>query len=410
MSHALAVSAFPETNPPQRYQATAARATCLVLDTSAKRIGVEPVTVLNPGSVEQSSKSAQLSDDDLESPTSPMIFRTVDEPGRYLDHDVDRSLPPISTSALTSGLAAWHSGAQQHAVSTKASIAALGLSRHSPTPSYDLLSTSSWLNPRRDHLDQHIPPRSSSLPSSHCISICGSSHTMSRSPTPSSVDSDRCSAMVFAEPSPQEAEYGSAPKLSLRTSSLGPDSSSQASSSSQPSRSASSLSQYSSGSTSRTYDGPYGYDPTPYSLMGAVPGFAFNFMPPRLPKTKPRAKAAASDASVAPSADSSLRSGFKRMKRLATRRSISSFDFLSSADAAAAPSASSAQQQQPYPADRGQSSESVASTVVSTPSDDEQDTGRMVAHKVVGDVWEPQDLNAVIPALRSLKVSGRIKH
>ncbi|KIP06312.1 hypothetical protein PHLGIDRAFT_465598 [Phlebiopsis gigantea 11061_1 CR5-6] len=228
MSHALAVSAFPEIpNLHQRYQALPTQAPRLVLDTSANRIGAGPVTVSNAGSVEQSSANAQLSDDDLESPSSPMIFRTVDEPGRYLDHAADRSLPHISAS----GLAAWHSGT----VSTKASIAALGLSQHSPTPSYDLLSTSSWLSPRRDHLDLHIPPRSSSLPSSHRISICGSNHTMSRSPTPSSVDSDRCSEIVFAEPSPQEAEYGSAPKLSLCTTSLAPTSSPYASSSSQAS-------------------------------------------------------------------------------------------------------------------------------------------------------------------------------
>lgn len=226
---------------------------------------------------------------------------------------------------------------------------------------------------------------------------------MSRSPTPSSFDSDRCSEqIVFAEPNPHEAEYGSAPKSTSRTSSASPEP--HAESSSMAIRPSSSLPTHTSSiSRASRYDA---YDLQPYSLMGAGPGFAVRFVPPYRHKPKPKAKATPPIEPVpATQTDRSLRSGFKRVKRLATRRSISSLDIFASADAVNQRPAVSTSALSSV---NGQSSESIASTVVSTPSGDEGDEGRIVAHKIVGGIWEPQALGEVIPALRSLKVSGKL--
>ena len=385
MSHALAVSAFPEISHPSLLHQTS----IFALTGEPEHSGKSRL-ILNPGSVEQSWRDTQPDDDEFERPLSPMIFRTVHEPGRYLDQDVDRSLLDSSPSAP---LAAPHCGAQQ-TVSTKASIAALGLSRHSPTPSYDLLWASSRQIPQRGHLDQHIPPRSSSLPSSHRISICSPSYSMSRSSTPLSLNDDCCSEeMVFAEPNPNDAEYGSAPKRATR-SLLGP----YAESSSRTTRPSSSFSLV-------TRPSRYESEFEPFSLMGAGPGFAVTFMPSYRHKPKPKPKIAPHvEAASATHADRSLRIGFKRMRRLATRRSISSLDCFASPDAE---SRQPPVQESSLLSVRGRSLESVANTVVSTPPGDEEDR-RIVAHKVVGDVWELQKVGEVIPALRSLKVSTKL--
>lgn len=373
------------------------------------------IVVLGPESVEQTSKDAQVPDDDVSSncPYSPMIFSTQYDHGRHLDQDDDRSVSASSSSRLT----ALPHGSASQAVSTKASIAALGVSRYSPTPNYDLLSSSYPLNPQRGYWDQHVPPRSSSLPLSQRVVECAP--TMSRSSTPSalSVGDDRCSErIVFAERSPDEPEYGSAAKIHHRpspTSWLRGDPFVEPSSSLVTRRSA--LSPRRPDELPRLQARTSRYRPDdlePYSLMGAGPGLVmFSLVASQRdsqrskpsPKAKPSVKAGTSTC-----ADRPFCQGLKKMKRLATRRSISSLELFSSS-----PSESSSQDStastSTLSSSKGRSLESVLDTDEDTVAGDKTKRGRVVVtHRVVGDVWEPQDVQQIIPALRSMKVSGKL--
>lgn len=219
--------------------------------------------------------------------------------------------------------------------------------------------------------------------------------------------------MVFAERSPDEPQFGSASKPGKRN----PPSSTRrahAESSSMASRPTSALAAEVAPRAWR-YDMD---DVMPYSLLGAgpgmvTPGFPVHFVSPTprtKPKPKPKAKAKGESRPTTAQPEGSVRLGFKKMKRLATRRSISSIDFLGAppetqsqgSDPTASSSTLSVSEQ------TLERTRSIVSSGASTLSGDDEGEERAVrAHKVVGDVWEPQDLGQVIPALRSLKVSGK---
>ena len=227
---------------------------------------------------------------------------------------------------------------------------------------------------------------------------------MSRSSTPSSVADDQCSEqMIFAAPNPDDAAYGSKPEPVPRATSYATRAP-YAQSSSMASRPATAFSAHTSG-VSRSWQCESD-EVQPYSLMGAGPGLAMTFQPSHRQSSKPKLRAKTGSESAPQSqTERSLRLPFKKMKRLGTRRSISSFDFFASADAEPQdPTASSSTLSS---STSGMSSD--GGMEVRTPSgDDPSEVRVVVAHKVVGDVWEQQDLGQVIPALRSLRVSGKL--
>ncbi|GJE86679.1 hypothetical protein PsYK624_027600 [Phanerochaete sordida] len=293
-------------------------------------------------------------------------------------------------------------------------MVALGLSRLRPS---DLLSSCRALNPQRGLWDQHIPPRSSSLPDSH--------RTIECSPLPSpmppsqsslsrvSTTDDCCSEIHFAERSPDEPEYGSAariPALSLRTHAL-PDPRGESSSTFARRTAIASSSSIASRPEPRTAIYHHDDSQAPYSLMGAGPGLGFRLRAqPAASRPKPKLKTKASLPASEPTCqDCTLRRGYQRVKRFATRRSVTALD------AFAPPSSEHEGRESPAttPAlspTRSRSLESVLSGELESPDEDTSKTGRVVvAHRVVGDVWEPQDVDQVIPALRSLKLSGKGK-
>jgi hypothetical protein len=415
MAHTLAVASFPD------HTITTPHSPILSVETGTakeKRSHHKKATLmLKPISVGLPSGDAQAYGDDpiVESPYSPIVFSR--EPGRYVDQVADKS---VSFSSASRKFASVPGGAA-HPISTKDSIAALGLSRRSPSPKYDLLTTSPVLNPQHGYWDQHIPPRSSSLQSQHL----NNPDAMLRSSSSSAVDVDRCSAqMVFAERSPNEAEFGSAAKSPARISHSSWSRHNgypfRSSLSRAPSSSSSSKSSLSSPSSTRAVE-YHNDDMTPYACMAAngmaASGFSFSVLPSSpdpIPKVSAPRKPAKSSPVTTPEPEPqgcsscSLRLGLRKMKRLAARRSISSFDFFSTHD-------SQSENRSPSPLSLsmdGQSVESVVSSEIATPPGDEVDEAkeRIEVVKVIGEVREPQDLNQVIPALRSLKVSGKFGH
>lgn len=421
MTHALAVASFPD-HPVTPHQPDGISSGTRAAKEKRSRHR-KATLVLKPVSVGRDFEAAQAYDNDVAAhdPYSPIVFSS--QPSIFVDQLDDRS---VSSSSPSRRLASLPNGTA-HADSTKASIAALGLSRRTPSPSYDLLTASSALDPQRGYWDQHIPPRSSSLPLYHP----DSSHAMLRASSSTSVDSDRCSSrMVFAERSSTDAPYGSSafarsPSKLSPTSPLRSDGSSAKSSLSRPTSTSSSLRSSQSSHSRKANSQYHDDDMTPYGLMmasGAVaPGLAFSILPacptPPIPKRSAQAKPPASAPTPSPepqgcsSTASSIRLGLQKMKRLATRRSISSLDFLHTQSDGTRSEDRSPSSLATLSVD-GRSMESVVSSEIATPAGDEPGEAerRMAVAKVVGDVWEPQDLNQVIPALRSLKVSGKIGH
>lgn len=411
----LAVASFPHSRP-ARSNSLSKKSSSPELSASprclASRRGRATTTILAPDAVEQTPSYAQLQADHDSStpPCSPVIFSTPPGYGRPLDHHADMTASSASPSRR---LAALGRGASQ-AGSTKASLGTLGLSRLRPS---DLLSSCRALNPQRGLWDQHIPPRSSSLPDTHRTIEC----SPLPSPMPASQSSlsrvstadDCCSEIHFAERSPDEPEYGSAartPALSLRTHAL-PDPRRECSSIFARHIYIASSSSIASRPEPRTAIYHNDDSQTPYSLMGAGPGLGFRLRAqPAASRPKIKLKTKASLPASAPACqDCTLRRGYQRVKRFATRRSITALD------AFAPPSSEHEGRESPAttPAlspTMSRSLESVLSGELESPDGDTSKSGRVVvAHRVVGDVWEPQDVDQVIPALRSLKLSGKGK-
>lgn len=417
MTHALAVASFPDHHHFFTQHHALEITPGIVADSEKRSRRREATLVLKPVSVGWRIDRAQAHGDDVVShdPYSPIVVSG--QPRGFVDQVDDRSVSSSSPSRRFASLS--HRTAQ--ATCTKASIAALGLSGRSPSPSYDLLTTSS-LRPSRGYSDQDIPPRSSSLPLYHIASP----HAMLHTSSSTSVDSDRCSSrLVFAERSPVEAKHGSAARVPARASPSFPASRLDSGIDRSPlSRTPSTSSSVQSSQSSRSRKANSRYhddDITPYGLMMAsssaahcLPCGALRIEPTPISKRSAQTKPFPHVLSPSPSPQGScssysLRGSLKKMKRLATRRSISSLDFLSTQD-------DSTQSESCSPPSlalsiHGRSSESVVSTEIVTPSGDESiERGRMAVARVIGDTWEPQDLDQVIPTLRSLKVSGKIGH
>lgn len=267
-------------------------------------------------------------------------------------------------------------------------------------------------NPQRGYWNRYIPPRISRIPKRTCIVVFSRRGPMSRSATPS-VCEDGCSErMVFAERSPDEPAYGSAATANLLPSV--PRGGSEPLYSALPrlaTRPPSSS--YNSRPRPRTLHCTDD-DLAPYSLMGAAPGLAFRLMAHpeaerlkgKSPKPRSQRKATTSTSSSGRGEHALCRS-LQRIKRFATRQSISSLDIF-------APAPPDSPRQETAASIHTVSSTGTCSleSAVSGRSDgpDENaadDDNIVVAHRLVGDVWERQGVDQVIPALRSLRSSSK---
>lgn len=362
----------------------------------SRRKGV--VLRLEPASVDQSSR-ATCHDGNSNWPYSPILFRQThpphgslfnkdDEGTVYSSHKDHRSTAPSSSIRTT-----------------KASIATLGLSLRSPAPKLDLLSVTA-LDTSRGYWDQHLPPRSSSLPTASPQNYQDMSKF--RNSTPTLVDDDRCSeSMTFAAPGPN----GSGP--STKTSSL-----QRSASLSSASRDRRSNSPQSLASTLRTpaaapkeqqpvraHQMPYATDSLstfPFANLSGMRGFAVPMLPPP-PASKPKPKITVDTRSTSVDGKSSLLS-LKRVKKLGHRGSISSLN--ASSPAESHPSNPSASTSSLLSSD----SRSTGTPELDTVFDPTETMGSeegTTMHVLVGTQWKRQDLHEVLPTLRSLKVSGR---
>ncbi|KAF7794089.1 hypothetical protein EIP86_005219 [Pleurotus ostreatoroseus] len=227
MTQMLLVSAFPDSMAPQHRLSGEP-------DSEASHPDVAPAmvppvkrakqfTLLGIPSSSSSTPTAATTADNVEDstpevPCSPLVFRSFQDGGYARPTTPDHSLTSrsdrtvISTSKhlkLESGHVA---GSSRAPLSTKDSIAVLGLSR-SPSPDYRILQGSLASSSSQQLDAKNIPPRSSSLTS---LPMVTPSPSRPHSPGPSVVvDKDDCSAIVFADPSVIDSDILQPRKRSL---------------------------------------------------------------------------------------------------------------------------------------------------------------------------------------------------
>lgn len=432
MPDALSVSSFPEPHPAYRQTTTLDQENTSYTGHAPKKHGQRPriPCALHIASVQANSTPTQLDGNSPNSPYSPIIFRSS-RPGSSWDHVNDRS-STLPSSFHRANL--WQYG-RGPAYSTKDDFSTLPLSHSSPDPSYNPLTTTARAKGKGTQADLllSVPARSTSLPLQYPYPVHASAMSRAPSPSPSLAESEQSSAdIVFAPMSPPEPDIVSKPSPPTKTflpSSIVIRRTAGSASGSDYSTSCSDLS---SKGTSRSASptavraelprtnirvpqtdlfelypsslGSVGYG----GLLYAAPCPPIPYKPKK-PKLKvpdnPPPQASQSPSSKSPKVS------FRRMRMLMGRRSISSIDAVveSSQTASGGPAASTATL---VADDHSQlSAESDATVEVPDPhptsaADDPHRDGRIVTHRAFGDIWEEQDIDAVIPMLRSMRVKA----
>lgn len=424
MPNALSVSSFPEPHPAYRQASALHQGNTSYPGYEPKKHGQRPNVpcALHIASVQANSARTQFDGDIPNSPYSPIIFRPSRH-GNSWDHFSDRS------STLPSSLhrsSHWQCG--RGPFSTKDDPESDSI----PASSYNPLTTTARAKGKdtQARLLLSVPTRSTSLPCQYPYPAHANAMPRAPSPCPSVAGSEETSAdIVFAPMSPPEPDAVSKPplpsKLFLPSSIV-----IRRAGSASGSDYSTSCSDLSSKATSRSASPTStreGLPPTnirvprtdlldvyPSSLGFGYGGMLMSAAPcpvsyskPKKPKLKVPADTPP-PSSQSPSAKSPKVS-FRRMRMLMGRRSISSIDAVveSSQTASGGPAASTATL---VADDHSQlSAESDATVDVPEPTaaaDDHHRDGRIVTHRAIGDIWEEQDIDAVIPMLRSMRVKA----
>ncbi|KAI0776363.1 hypothetical protein BC629DRAFT_1594875 [Irpex lacteus] len=397
---------------------------------------------LNIASTHQSTTSLRLDDESTNSPVesmSPVVFRREDDDDwsdSYLSRGSDSVFSCSSRQA-----SAWY---------------------HHPVTSYNFLSPQRvpTPDPYSPFSQRPVPKRTSSLRSFRQAHSAPMSRAASPSPSESTANDDRCSdRMVFAPRDPSEPDYGSSPSQNARSPT--PSSSSSLSispiwhswKSSRSTRSHSEMSSIKSMSSLRSEESRDPSTPRPsmpktnirvpnedmlaiYSssmMAGSMAMSAFAtaaptplVMPKRSkPKAKQRSLSSASTASEESTSEKPAKTPtFKRIRQIVTRKSISSLDVVLNSTAKADTSHPSTNSTSTLvsnsavtsPARSRKSSLNVDNftdhppVITITPSDtldDDADEQGFSAHCNIDGVWKKQDINDVIPMLRSMKFGGK---
>lgn len=426
MACALAVSSFPEPASVDRTPQVPPKD---VPYRSHSRQGkrddrLTPPPPIDIPSVVHIGHEVRLDGDDQTGPGSPLVFRTFEDPGNNWNDYEQRTIESVSPSSrFVTAL-----GSCKHITSTKDGIASLGVSASCPAPNYDFLSPlprykeDNYLTIPRPSL----PTRSTSLPI-YTLSKLGVD-VMSRPTSPAHSVAGDVNLRDPAEPNSGSSSQSSSPsspassasslslwrgrKLWTGTLSRGDIASPRSLS---PASSISSYSQYPP-SVRTPFDAYASTYPSPLAMTSATGGYFSAYMTPtplqspRTPRPQPKISTDCLTPLISPVSPSEKLSmlSLRRVRKLMTRRSISSFDALSDGGAGDQDSSCT-----PDSADGSRMS--MDSDISAGPPDikviepeDNPDAPRIYTHLLVGDVWEERDISDVIPALRSLRFAGRV--